>query len=84
MKVQVLGMGCPKCGKMVEAARQAIAELGITDCEIEKVQSLDAISAMGVMMTPALAVDGKVLVAGRVPSVPDLRRLIGEAAGITG
>jgi small redox-active disulfide protein 2 len=84
MKVQVLGMGCPKCRKLFEAAEIAIRELGLHDVELEKVEKLSDISAMGVMMTPALAVDGKLLVEGRVPSVPDLRRLIGEAAGIRG
>lgn len=84
MKVQVLGMGCPKCKKLFEAAEIAIRELGLQDVELEKIEKLSDISAMGVMMTPALAVDGKVLVAGRVPSVPDLRRMIGDAAGIGG
>jgi small redox-active disulfide protein 2 len=76
MKVQVLGMGCPKCKKLFEAAEIAIRELGLQDAELEKVEKLSDISAMGVMMTPALAVDGKVLLAGKVPSVPDLKRLI--------
>jgi len=79
MKVLVLGMGCPKCGKMYEAAEKAIAELGLEDVRLEKVEKLTEIAAMGVMMTPALAVDGRVLVAGRVPSVPDLMRLIAGA-----
>jgi small redox-active disulfide protein 2 len=84
MKVQVLGMGCPKCKKLFQATEQAIAELGIEDCVLEKVEKLTDIAAMGVMMTPALAVDGKVVCAGRVPSVADLKGLIAAAAGDKG
>ena len=65
MKVQVLGGGCSKC-KILEAhAREAIAELGI-QAEVEKVTDVEAIMAMGVMMTPALAIDGTVKSVGRV------------------
>jgi len=65
MKVQVLGSGCPKC-KLLEAhAREAVAELGI-QADIEKVTDIDAIMEMGVMMTPALAIDGVVKSVGRV------------------
>jgi len=65
MKVQILGSGCPKC-KLLEAhAREAVAELGL-QAEIEKVTDSDAIMDMGVMMTPALAIDGIVKSSGRV------------------
>ncbi len=65
MKVQILGSGCPKC-KLLEAhAREAVAELGI-QADIEKVTDIDAIMEMGVMMTPALAIDGVVKSVGRV------------------
>ncbi len=65
MKVQILGTGCPKCESLERHAREAIAELGI-EVEVEKVTDIERIMAMGVMMTPALAVDGIVKSAGRV------------------
>lgn len=65
MKVQILGTGCPKCKALEQHAREAIAELGIT-AEIEKVTEIEKIMAMGVMMTPALAIDGTVKSTGRV------------------
>jgi small redox-active disulfide protein 2 len=65
MKVQILGMGCPKCKALEQHAREAVAELGL-EAEIEKVTDSDAIMDMGVMMTPALAVDGEVKSVGKV------------------
>jgi len=65
MKVQILGSGCPKCKLLEEHARQAVAELGI-QAEIEKVMDVETIVEMGVMMTPALAIDGVVKSVGRV------------------
>ena len=65
MKVQVLGSGCPKCKLLEQHAREAVAELGMA-AEIEKVMDTDAIMEMGVMMTPALAIDGEVKSVGKV------------------
>jgi small redox-active disulfide protein 2 len=65
MKVQILGMGCPKCKLLEEHAREAVVDLGI-EAEIEKVSDPDAIMEMGVMMTPALAVDGEVKSVGKI------------------
>jgi len=65
MKVQILGSGCAKCKLLEEHARQAVAELGI-QAEIEKVTDFEKIVEMGVMMTPALAIDGVVKSVGRV------------------
>jgi small redox-active disulfide protein 2 len=65
MKVQILGTGCPKCKVLEENARKAIGELGLS-AEIEKVTDVDTIMEMGVMMTPALAIDGDVKSAGKV------------------
>lgn len=65
MKVQILGMGCPKCKALEQHAREAVAELGL-EAEIEKVTDSEAIQDMGVMMTPALAVDGEVKSVGKV------------------
>ncbi|MEJ5272720.1 MAG: thioredoxin family protein [Spirochaetota bacterium] len=67
MKIQILGSGCINCRKLEENAKMAIAELGIS-AEIEKVTEIDKIIEMGVMMTPALAIDGVVKSSGRVLS----------------
>ncbi len=64
-----------ECRKLYEAVERAIGELGL-NCELEKVEDLAEISSMGVMMTPALAIDGEIEVAGRVPSVEELKAII--------
>jgi len=74
-KIQVLGTGCPKCRKLAENADAAARELGI-DYELEKVTEINQILNFGVMITPALAVDGVVKVTGKVPSTEDLKALL--------
>lgn len=75
MRIQILGTGCPKCRKLEENARQAATESGL-DFQIEKVKDLQQIMAFGVMVTPALVVDGVVKVAGKVPGVEDIKKLL--------
>jgi small redox-active disulfide protein 2 len=75
-KIQILGTGCPKCAKLAGNAQAAADALGI-EYEIEKVTDINEIMSFGVMMTPALAVDGEVKVAGKAPSVDELKKLIG-------
>jgi len=75
MKIQILGTGCPKCQKLTETAEAAAKDLGIT-CEIEKVKEINEIMRFGVMITPALVVDGEVKVTGKVPSVEDVRKML--------
>jgi len=74
-KLQILGTGCARCVKLAEATRDAATQLGV-DFELEKVQEIDRIVGFGVMVTPALVVDGQVKVAGRVPTVEELRKLL--------
>jgi small redox-active disulfide protein 2 len=74
-KIQVLGTGCPKCAKLAENAKTAADALGI-EYEIEKVTDIDAILNFGVMMTPALVVDGEIKVVGKASSVDELKKLI--------
>jgi small redox-active disulfide protein 2 len=74
-KIQILGTGCPKCKKLTEAAETAATELGI-DFEIEKVTDIQKIMEFGVMMTPALAVDGQVKIVGQVPSPDEIKVLL--------
>ena len=72
MKVEVLGTGCPKCKKVMENAQEAAAALGI-QAEMVKVEKIDEIVDRGVMTTPALAIDGEVKAAGRIPSVDEIK-----------
>ena len=74
-KIQVLGTGCPKCKKLAENAEAAAKELRL-EYELIKVTDIGAIVGFGVMATPALAVDGKVVVSGRVPSVEEMKGIL--------
>ncbi len=74
-KLQILGTGCSKCKTLTEQVEQAAREIGIKH-EIVKVTDLQEIVSFGVMTTPALAVDGQVKVAGNIPSIEELKRLI--------
>jgi small redox-active disulfide protein 2 len=74
-KVQILGTGCPKCRKLAENAEAAAKALGI-EVEITKVTDITAIMQFGVMMMPALAVDGQVKVVGKVPTAEEIKGLL--------
>jgi len=74
-KIQILGTGCPKCRALTENAEAAAKELGI-EYELEKVTQINDIMKMGVMVTPALAVDGEVKLAGRVASPEDIKSML--------
>jgi small redox-active disulfide protein 2 len=75
MLIQILGTGCPKCKKLAETAEAAAKALG-KDYLLEKVTKIEDIMSYGVMMTPALVVDGQVKVAGKVPSVDELKNML--------
>ncbi|MGF7401167.1 thioredoxin family protein [Thermoanaerobacterium thermosaccharolyticum] len=75
MVIKILGSGCANCKKLEANAREAVKELGI-EATIEKVQNFKDIMAYGVMKTPALVVDEKVKVMGRVPSVEDIKKYL--------
>lgn len=77
-KIQILGMGCAKCNKLYAAAEAAAKELGIA-YEMEKINDIERITEMGVMMTPALAVNGEVKFAGRVPGNDELKKTLAGA-----
>ena len=74
-KIQILGTGCPKCKKLAENAEMAAKGLGI-EYHIEKVTQINDIMKMGVMVTPALAIDGDVKVAGKVSSPDDIKAML--------
>ena len=72
MKIEVLGTGCPKCQATVRNAEQAVKELGV-QAEVVKVEDLSEITARGVMVTPALAIDGEIKCSGRIPTVEEIK-----------
>ena len=73
--LQILGTGCAKCHKLMEHTEAAAKALGL-EYRIEKVTQLEQIMKYGVMMTPALAVDGHVKVVGKIPSVDEIKKLL--------
>lgn len=75
-RIQVLGTGCPKCVKLAETTDAIAKELGL-DYRLEKVTDINEIMNLGVMMLPALVVDGVVKVAGKVPSADEIKTLLG-------
>lgn len=75
MKIEVLGPGCAKCETLHERVKDVAARLGV-DCEITKVSDITDIVSRGIMMTPALIVDGEVKAAGKVPTEDQLEDLI--------
>jgi len=74
-KLQILGTGCPKCKMLAELTETAAKDLGI-QYEIEKVTDISKIMKFGVMMTPALAVDGWVKIVGKVPSPEEIKKML--------
>jgi len=74
-KIQILGTGCPKCKKLAENVEAAAKELGI-EFEIKKVTDINEIMKFGVMVTPALVVDGEVKVVGKVPSTDEINQML--------
>ena len=77
MTIQILGMGCPKCHTLEANAKAEIAKAGL-DAEVVKVADADTIADMGVMVTPAFAVDGTVKKAGKILSVDEIIELLKE------
>ncbi len=73
--VKILGPGCAKCLKMYDETKKAVDDLGL-ECELEKVTDIAEITSYGVMMTPALVVDEKVKVIGKIPSQDELKKML--------
>lgn len=71
--IEILGTGCPKCKKLEELTREVAGDIGL-ECEIVKVEDIQKIMAYGIMMTPALVVDGKLKITGKVPSVEEIKK----------
>ncbi|NMB70772.1 MAG: thioredoxin family protein [Bacteroidales bacterium] len=77
MKIKILGTGCPRCVALENTVREAVAEMGI-QAEIGKVQDIVDIMSYGIMHTPALVVEEKVLLSGRVPSVKEVKEILSK------
>lgn len=74
-KIQILGTGCPKCRKLAEIAEKAAQEMNI-EFELEKITDLNEIMNFGVMITPALVVDGEVKISGKVPKIDAIKKFL--------
>jgi len=75
MRIEILGTGCPKCQTLAENAKAAVSVLEL-DAEIVKVTDIAEIAERGVMMTPALAVDGEIKLVGKVATAEELKDLL--------
>jgi small redox-active disulfide protein 2 len=80
MIIQVLGTGCSRCKTLYETVNKAVMETGV-DAMVEKLEDIQKIMAYDILMTPGLVIDGYVKVAGRVPSLEEVKRLILAAKG---
>jgi len=74
-KIEVLGTGCPKCQLLAQQAEEAVRQLGLA-VSVEKVTDIMEIAGRGVMMTPALSIDGEIKAVGKVPSVEEIKQLL--------
>ena len=79
-EIEVLGSGCRACESLAAAAGQAATQLGI-EHELVKVKDIAAFASYGLMMTPGLVVDGVLRSQGKVPSVEEIKALLGDEAG---
>lgn len=77
MEIKVLGTGCAKCKSLEKATREAVEKTGL-NATVSKVEDIVEIMQYGIMTTPALVIDGKVVVKGRVPSEKELSELISQ------
>jgi small redox-active disulfide protein 2 len=75
MEIKVLGTGCPKCKSLEKSTREAVAKYNI-QATVSKVEDISEIMNYGVMITPALVVDGKVVLKGRVPSADEIAKIL--------
>ena len=75
MKIEVLGPGCPKCMSMEQNVKKALAELAV-QAEVEKVTDIQKIIEKGILSTPALVIDGRVVLQGKNPTVAQLKNVI--------
>ncbi len=80
MKIEILGPGCPRCESLMENIKQALEQLGM-EADVNKVTEMGQIVARGVMSTPGVVIDGKVVSAGKLLSVDEAKAIIEKVAG---
>ncbi len=73
MKITILGSGCPNCQLLEAQAKKAVEELGLKEAQVEHIYEIEKIIEMGIMMTPALSIDGEIKAMGRIPSVEEIK-----------
>ena len=78
MKIEVLGPGCTRCKETFRVVRHVVEQSGL-DAEVVKDESIERMMALGLMATPGVAVDGKIVVSGRIPNAEEVRQLLGVA-----
>lgn len=77
MEIKILGTGCPNCKTLEKGVNIAVAEMKI-DAKVEKIEDIQKIMAYGIMRTPGLVINEKVVLSGRVPSVTELKEIIAK------
>ena len=75
MRIEILGMGCPKCKKLYENAQIAVREANV-QADVVKVEDIQKITDYGLMSTPAIAIDGEIKTAGRIPAPDEIKKWI--------
>ena len=78
-EIKILGSGCDKCNRLYEMAVAAVQEIGM-GAEVSKVSDISEIIAFGVMTTPAMVIDGQMVVIGRIPNLDEVKKLIADLA----
>ena len=81
MNIQILGTGCPTCKKLFELTKQAVSELKLA-VEVEYINDIEKIMSMGVMSSPVLAIDGKAVIAGQLPSLEKIKEILANQKDI--
>jgi len=75
VKIEIFGSGCPRCKQTEKIMKKAVEELG-SDAKVDKVTDMMAIMEKGIVSTPAVAIDGKIVLSGKIPSIDEAKRLI--------
>ena len=74
MIIKIFGSGCPNCQKLEQNAKKAVEELGLKDVQVEHIYDINKIVEMGIMSTPAIAIDEQIKASGRIPDVEEIKR----------
>jgi len=76
MTIKILGTGCPNCQKLEANTKKAVEELDLKDTKVEHLYDVNKIIEMGVMITPALAIDDEIVIAGKIPEVEEIKEIL--------